>query len=39
MLKAPDPQLRDSRLGLSALALRVLLAGLGLLGIPVPDRM
>jgi arginyl-tRNA synthetase len=39
VLKAPDPRLRDSRLGLSALALRVLLTGLGLLGIPVPDRM
>jgi arginyl-tRNA synthetase len=39
VLKAPDPRLRDSRLALSALALRVLLSGLGLLGIPVPDRM
>jgi arginyl-tRNA synthetase len=39
VLKAPDPQVRDSRLGLSALALRVLLTGLGLLGIPVPERM
>jgi arginyl-tRNA synthetase len=39
VLKAPDPQLRESRLGLSALALRVLRSGLGLLGIPVPDRM
>jgi arginyl-tRNA synthetase len=39
VLKAPDPRLRDSRLGLSALALRVLQTGLGLLGIPVPDRM
>ena len=39
VLKAPDPQLRESRLALSALTLRVLLTGLGLLGIPVPDRM
>jgi arginyl-tRNA synthetase len=39
VLKAPDPRLRDSRLALSALALRVLLSGLDLLGIPVPDRM
>jgi len=39
VLKAPDPRLRESRLGLSALTLRVLLTGLGLLGIPVPDRM
>jgi arginyl-tRNA synthetase len=39
VLKAPDLRLRDSRLGLSALALRVLLSGLGLLGIPAPDRM
>ncbi|HEY6278426.1 MAG TPA: arginine--tRNA ligase [Streptosporangiaceae bacterium] len=39
VLKAPGPDLRDSRLALSALALQVLLTGLGLLGIPVPDRM
>ena len=39
VLKAPEPRLRESRLGLSALTLRVLLSGLGLLGIPVPDRM
>jgi arginyl-tRNA synthetase len=30
---------RDSRLALSALTLRVLLTGLNLLGVPVPDRM
>ena len=30
---------RRSRLALSALTLRVLVTGLGLLGIPVPDRM
>ena len=29
----------DSRLALSALTLRVLLTGLDLLGIPVPERM
>jgi len=39
VLKAAEPRLRESRLGLSALTLRVLLSGLGLLGIPVPDRM
>ena len=39
VLKAPTPELRDSRLALSALALRVLTTGLGLLGIPVPERM
>ena len=30
---------RQSRLALSALTLRVLMTGLGLLGIPVPERM
>jgi arginyl-tRNA synthetase len=39
VLKAPSAALRDSRLALAALTLRVLLAGLDLLGIPVPDRM
>jgi arginyl-tRNA synthetase len=39
VLGAPSPESRDSRLALCALALRVLLAGLGLLGIPVPARM
>ena len=39
VLAAPDAQTRDSRLALSALTLRVLLTGLGLLGIPVPSRM
>lgn len=34
-----EGDLRDSRLALSALSLRVLLTGLGLLGIPVPERM
>jgi arginyl-tRNA synthetase len=39
VLQAPDPAVRQSRLALSALTLRVLVAGLGLLGIPVPERM
>jgi arginyl-tRNA synthetase len=39
VLQAPDEPVRGSRLALSALTLRVLLAGLGLLGIPVPERM
>jgi arginyl-tRNA synthetase len=34
-----EPDIRDSRLALSALTLRVLLTGLDLLGIPVPERM
>jgi len=36
---AAEGQTRQSRLALSALSLRVLLTGLQLLGIPVPDRM
>ena len=39
VLKAPAEQVRESRLALCALTLRVLLKGLDLLGIPVPDRM
>jgi arginyl-tRNA synthetase len=39
VLNAPSRELRDSRLALSALTLRVLVTGLGLLGIPVPERM
>jgi arginyl-tRNA synthetase len=39
VLQAGSDAVRDSRLALSALTLRVLLAGLGLLGVPVPDRM
>jgi arginyl-tRNA synthetase len=39
VLQAPEPAIRQSRLALSALTLRVLIVGLGLLGIPVPDRM
>ena len=38
VLKAPAG-VRESRLALCALVLRVLLSGLGLLGIPVPERM
>ena len=34
-----EPAVRDSRLALAALTLRVLQTGLGLLGIPVPERM
>jgi arginyl-tRNA synthetase len=39
VLQASTEAVRDSRLALSALTLRVLLAGLDLLGVPVPDRM
>jgi arginyl-tRNA synthetase len=39
VLKAPTDEVRDSRLALCALALRVLTQGLALLGVPVPDRM
>jgi arginyl-tRNA synthetase len=39
VLQADSSAVRDSRLALSALTLRVLLTGLGLLGVPVPDRM
>jgi arginyl-tRNA synthetase len=39
VLQAAEPAIRDSRLALSALTLRVLLTGLDLLGIPVPERM
>jgi arginyl-tRNA synthetase len=39
VLQADVDAVRDSRLALSALTLRVLLTGLGLLGVPVPDRM
>jgi arginyl-tRNA synthetase len=34
-----EPSIRDSRLALSRMTLRVLLTGLDLLGIPVPERM
>lgn len=39
VLKAEDPAVRDSRLALCALTLRVLVRGLDLLGVPVPERM
>ena len=39
VLRADDEPNRQSRLALSALTLRVLITGLGLLGAPVPDRM
>src|SRR5215472_3376660 len=39
VLKAAAPAVRQSRLALAALTLKVLLSGLGLLGIPVPERM
>jgi arginyl-tRNA synthetase len=39
VLKADDDETRQSRLALCAAALRVLTAGLGLLGVPIPDRM
>jgi arginyl-tRNA synthetase len=39
VLNAPSADVRDSRLALAALTLRVLDTGLGLLGIPVPERM
>ena len=39
VLNAADASIRSSRLALSALTLRVLMTGLGLLGIPVPERM
>jgi arginyl-tRNA synthetase len=39
VLQAADEPTRHSRLALSALTLQVLLKGLDLLGIPVPERM
>jgi arginyl-tRNA synthetase len=39
VLKAEPPSLRARRLALCALTLRVLTAGLGLLGVPVPEQM
>jgi arginyl-tRNA synthetase len=39
VLKAEDEETRQSRLALCAAALRVLTTGLGLLGVPLPDRM
>ncbi|HEY0718662.1 MAG TPA: arginine--tRNA ligase [Streptosporangiaceae bacterium] len=39
VLKADLGAVRESRLALCALTLRVLVGGLGLLGVPVPERM
>ena len=39
VLRAGSDQLRNSRLALASLTLKVLLSGLDLLGIPVPERM
>jgi arginyl-tRNA synthetase len=39
VLQAGDEETRQSRLALCAVTLRVLMTGLGLLGVPVPDRM
>jgi arginyl-tRNA synthetase len=39
VLKADDAETRQSRLALCAAVLRVLTTGLGLLGVPVPERM
>jgi arginyl-tRNA synthetase len=39
VLKAEDEETRISRLALCAAVLRVLVAGLGLLGVPIPERM
>ncbi|HKB31011.1 MAG TPA: arginine--tRNA ligase [Streptosporangiaceae bacterium] len=39
VLGAPSEAVKESRLALSAVTLRVLLTGLGLLGVQVPERM
>jgi arginyl-tRNA synthetase len=39
VLKADTEELRNSRLALCAATLRVLTAALGLLGVPIPERM
>ena len=39
VLKADDEETRNSRLALCAAVLRMLTVGLGLLGVPIPDRM
>ena len=39
VLKASDEATREARLALCAVTLRVLRTGLGLLGVPVPERM
>jgi len=39
VLRADSSEVRNSRLALAALTLKVLVSGLDLLGIPVPERM
>jgi arginyl-tRNA synthetase len=39
VLKAPDEETKASRLALCAVTLRTLVTGLGLLGVPTPERM
>jgi arginyl-tRNA synthetase len=39
VLKADDEETRQSRLALCAAVLRVMTTGLGLLGVPLPERM
>jgi len=39
VLKADNEETKSSRLALCAATLRVLVASLGLLGVPIPDRM
>ena len=39
VLKADDEETKNSRLALCAAVLRVLTVGLGLLGVPIPERM
>ena len=39
VLKADDPEVRESRLALCGLTLAVLVQGLGLLGVQTPDQM
>ena len=39
VLKADNTATRESRLALCAATLRVLTTGLGLLGVPLPERM
>ncbi len=39
VLRADSQEVRNSRLAIAALTLKVLLSGLDLLGIPVPERM
>ena len=39
VLRAEDPRVRESRLGLCDLTARVLALGLDLLGIQAPERM